>query len=250
MASAYISKGFQKDGRFHGKVALCTASTAGIGLAVAERLAQEGAKVVLSSRRKEKVEAAVEKLRAKKLEVSGMVCHQAKKEDRQRLIDFVTEQEWDKLFKVNVKSTFLMIRETVPHMNKEGGGAIAINSTIAALYPDAFGMFVQPYAVSKTVLTGLTKVLAPVLAKDNIRINCLAPGPINTQFLEGVYKTFYPDATSPPPAVVDMSFMRRAADPAECGAVVAFLLSDDASFITGEVIPVSGGSVLSVASAL
>ncbi|PIK39722.1 putative dehydrogenase/reductase SDR family member 4-like isoform X7, partial [Apostichopus japonicus] len=122
MASAYISKGFQKDGRFHGKVALCTASTAGIGLAVAERLAQEGAKVVLSSRRKEKVEAAVEKLRAKKLEVSGMVCHQAKKEDRQRLIDFtlqtygvidvlfvsagvnpfkgdmllVTEQEWDK----------------------------------------------------------------------------------------------------------------------------------------------------------
>ncbi|PIK35223.1 putative dehydrogenase/reductase SDR family member 4-like isoform X7 [Apostichopus japonicus] len=161
MASAYISKGFQKDGRFHGKVALCTASTAG-----RRTVSSEGAKVVLSSRRKEKVEAAVEKLRAKKLEVSGMVCHQAKKEDRQRLIDFtlqtygvidvlfvsagvnpfkgdmllVTEQEWDKLFKVNVKSTFLMIRETVPHMNKEGGGAIAINSTIAALYPDAFGM--------------------------------------------------------------------------------------------------------------
>ncbi|PIK39721.1 putative dehydrogenase/reductase SDR family member 4-like isoform X7 [Apostichopus japonicus] len=152
-------------GRFDGKVAICTASSAGIGLAVAERLAQEGAKVVLSSRRKENVEDAVEKLRAKNLEVSGIACHQAKKEDRQRLIDFaintyggidvlfisagvnphrgsllkVTEQQWDKLFDVNVKSTFLMIRECVPHLSARGGGAIVTNSTVATLFPDRMG---------------------------------------------------------------------------------------------------------------
>ncbi|PIK35224.1 putative dehydrogenase/reductase SDR family member 4 [Apostichopus japonicus] len=202
-------------GRFDGKVAICTASSAGIGLAVAERLAQEGAKVVLSSRRKENVEDAVEKLRAKNLEVSGIACHQAKKEDRQRLIDFaintyggldvlfisagvnphrgsllkVTEQQWDKLFDVNVKSTFLMIRECVPHLSARGGGAIVTNSTAATLFPDRMGHNILPYIISKSCLTGLTKVLGPVLYRNKIRLNCIAPGPIATRFFEGSYKS-------------------------------------------------------------
>ncbi|KAJ8037335.1 Tropinone reductase-like 3 [Holothuria leucospilota] len=77
--------------RFTGKVAICTASTAGIGYSAAERIAREGAKVVICSRRQENVDDAVKKLRNQNLEVSGIVCHQAKKEDRQRLVDYVSD---------------------------------------------------------------------------------------------------------------------------------------------------------------
>ncbi|KAJ8037329.1 Dehydrogenase/reductase SDR family member 4 [Holothuria leucospilota] len=253
--------------RFAGKVAICTASTAGIGYATAERIAREGAKVVICSRRQEKVDAAVKKLRDQNLEVSGIVCHQAKKEDRQRLIDFtlatyggidllfvsagvnpfigtmlsVTEKQWDKLFDVNIKSTFLIIRECVPYMIERGGGAIVTNSTWAAMYPELTRDLNGPYAVSKSAVHGLTKVLAAPLAHHNIRINCVAPGPIETDFLSGLVQQFYPGETKIPEAFQGLNILCRCGDPAECGAAVAFLLSNDASFMTGEILVVSGG---------
>lgn len=253
--------------RFVGKVAICTASTAGIGYAAAERIAREGAKVVICSRRQEKVDAAVKKLRDQNLDVSGIVCHQAKKEDRQRLIDFtlttyggidllfasagvnpftgtmltVTEKQWDKLFDVNVKSTFMIIRECVPYMIKRGGGAIVTNSTAAALFPELTRDLNGPYAVSKSALNGLTKVLAAPLAHHNIRINCLAPGPIETDFLTGLVQQFLPGETEIPDVFHGNNVLFRCGDPAECGSVVAFLLSNDASFMTGEILLACGG---------
>ncbi|KAJ8037331.1 Dehydrogenase/reductase SDR family member 4 [Holothuria leucospilota] len=253
--------------RFAGKVAICTASTSGIGYAAAERIAREGAKVVICSRRQEKVDAAVKKLRDQNLEVSGIVCHQAKKEDRQRLIDFtlrtyggidllfasagvspfsgymllVTEKQWDKLFEVNVKSTFLIIRECVPHMAERGGGAIVSHSTTAGVFPEATRNLNMPYAVSKSAVIGLTKVLVEPLAQRNIRINCMAPGPIETSFLRRYIQQFVPGETGLPKQAYDENFMLRFGEPEECGSVVAFLLSEDASYMAGEIIPVCGG---------
>ncbi|KAJ8037336.1 Dehydrogenase/reductase SDR family member 4 [Holothuria leucospilota] len=276
MSFYYSDEYLQK--RFTGKVAICTASTNGIGYATAERLAREGAKVVVSSRRQKNVDDAVKRLRDQNLEVSGIVCHQAKKEDRQRLIDFtlttyggidllfvsagvnphkghmlgISEKEWDKLFDVNVKSTFLMIRECIPHMIQRGGGAIVSNATVSALHPNLrmASEYLGPYATSKCAVLGLTKVLASPLATHKIRINCIAPGAFKTNFLEGTYKQYFPDQTAVPSFINRAALMDRTGDPSECGSVVAFLLSDDASFITGEILTVSGGTVLSPAARL
>ncbi|XP_069488880.1 dehydrogenase/reductase SDR family member 4-like [Ambystoma mexicanum] len=178
-----------------------------IGLAIARRLAQDGAHVVVSSRKKLNVDRAVEELVADNLSVSGVVCHLGKEEDRQRLvatalehyggIDYMissagvnpfvgnildsTPEVWEKIFDANVKSTFLMAQLSVPHMQKRGGGSIVFVSSISAYNP---APIVGPYCVSKTALLSLTKVLAPALAPMNIRVNCLAAGLTRTKFAD------------------------------------------------------------------
>ncbi|XP_021238978.1 dehydrogenase/reductase SDR family member 4-like isoform X1 [Numida meleagris] len=188
-----------------GKVALVTASTDGIGLAVAERLGAAGARVLLSSRRQPHVDAAVKKLRAQGLEASGVVCHVGQPQDRQRLvqtaldtygaIDILVsnaavnpvmgstleaeEAAWEKIFQVNVTAAAMLVKLVVPHMEKRGGGAIVFVTSVAGYMPfPALG----PYSVSKTALLGLVKVLAPELRARGVRLNAVAPGLIQTRF--------------------------------------------------------------------
>ncbi|XP_035885956.1 dehydrogenase/reductase SDR family member 4-like 2 isoform X1 [Phyllostomus discolor] len=187
------------------KVALVTASTEGIGLAIARRLAQDGARVVISSRKQQNVDRAVAALQGEGLSVTGTVCHVGKAEDRERLVAMavklhggidilvsnaavnpffgnlmdVPEEVWDKILDINVKATALMTKAVVPEMEKRGSGSIVIVASIAAYSPfPALG----PYNVSKTALLGLTKNLAIELAQRNIRVNALAPGLIKTNF--------------------------------------------------------------------
>nr|CAD7441830.1 unnamed protein product [Timema bartmani] len=209
-----------------------------IGFAVAKRLAADGASVVISSRKETNVRNASNKLQKEGLSVTGVVCHVAKKEDRERLfqeaidkfggIDILIsnaaanpasgsilecgETEWDKIFDINVKSAFLLTKEVVPFLQKRSGGNIIYISSIAGYTPIEF---LGPYSVSKTALLGLTKVFANDLASDNIRVNCVAPGIVQTKF----------------------------AQPPEIAGVVSFLCSDDASYITGETIVAAGGMV-------
>ncbi|XP_035885959.1 dehydrogenase/reductase SDR family member 4-like 2 isoform X2 [Phyllostomus discolor] len=153
------------------KVALVTASTEGIGLAIARRLAQDGARVVISSRKQQNVDRAVAALQGEGLSVTGTVCHVGKAEDRERLVAMILD--------INVKATALMTKAVVPEMEKRGSGSIVIVASIAAYSPfPALG----PYNVSKTALLGLTKNLAIELAQRNIRVNALAPGLIKTNF--------------------------------------------------------------------
>ncbi|XP_036740549.1 dehydrogenase/reductase SDR family member 4-like isoform X4 [Manis pentadactyla] len=187
------------------KVALVTASTEGIGFAIARRLAQDGAHVVVSSRKQQNVDQAVATLQGEGLSVMGTVCHVGKAEDRERLvatalnlyggIDILisnaavspffgnlldaTEDVWDKILGINVKAAALMTKAVVPEMEKRGGGSVVIVASIAAY--NAFPGL-GPYNVSKTALLGLTKNLALELAQKNIRVNCLAPGLIKTNF--------------------------------------------------------------------
>ncbi|XP_040826128.1 dehydrogenase/reductase SDR family member 4 isoform X1 [Ochotona curzoniae] len=242
------------------KVAIVTASTDGIGLAIARRLAQDGAHVVISSRKQQNVDRTVAALKQEGLSVSGTVCHVGKAEDRKRLVATavnrhggvdilvsnaavnpffgnlmdVTEEIWDKILDINVKATALLTKEVVPEMEKRGGGSVVIVASIAAFSPFT-GL--GPYNVSKTALLGLTKNLAMELSSRNIRVNCLAPGIIKTNFS----KIFWKDAAQEEQAKQVMR-VKRLGNPEECGGIVSFLCSEDASYINGETVVVGGGS--------
>uniref|UniRef100_A0A672RYD3 Dehydrogenase/reductase SDR family member 4-like n=2 Tax=Sinocyclocheilus grahami TaxID=75366 RepID=A0A672RYD3_SINGR len=242
-----------------GKVAIVTASTDGIGLAAAEALGQRGAHVVVSSRRQANVDKAVSLLRSKDIKVIGTTCNVGKAEDRDKLINMTieqcggvdilvsnaavnpffgnilesTEEVWNKILGVNVTASFLLTKLAVPHMEKRGGGSVVIVSSVAGYQPmQGLG----PYSVSKTALLGLTRALAPDLAHSNIRINCVAPGIIKTRFSaalwenEGVLEEF-----------LKQTSIKRLGQPEDIGGVIAFLCSDEALYITGETITVTGG---------
>ncbi|XP_062061393.1 dehydrogenase/reductase SDR family member 4 [Lepus europaeus] len=242
------------------KVAIVTASTDGIGLAIARRLAQDGAHVVISSRKQQNVDRALAALQAEGLSVTGTVCHVGKAEDRERLvatalnlhggIDIlvsnaavnpffgklmdVTEEVWDKILDINVKAMALMTKAVVPEMEKRGGGSVVIVASIAAFNPFS-GL--GPYNVSKTALVGLTKNLALELAAQNIRVNCLAPGLIKTSFSKALWEDKAQEEN-----IIQTLRIRRLGKPEECAGIVSFLCSEDASYITGETVVVAGGA--------
>ncbi|KAK2495156.1 LOW QUALITY PROTEIN: hypothetical protein MC885_010076 [Smutsia gigantea] len=267
--------------------------TASSGMARREPLAnKDGAHVVVSSRKQQNVDRAVATLQGEGLSVTGTVCHVGKAEDRERLvatalnlhggIDILisnaavspffgslldaTEDVWDKVLDINVKAAALMTKAVVPEMEKRGGGSVVIVASIGA-YSAFPGL--GPYNVSKTALLGLTKNLALELAQRNIRVNCLAPGLIKTNFsrLEGESRLplkprilLEGDAQlppTPPPSLSSSQFplhpspvqtrpqhapFLRIGKPEECAGVVSFLCSEDASYITGETVVVAGGT--------
>ncbi|XP_065209494.1 dehydrogenase/reductase SDR family member 4-like [Planococcus citri] len=246
--------------RLIGKVAIVTGSTQGIGFAMARRLAAEGAKVVVSSRQEANVNEAVKKLKHLGHEnITGTVCHVSKPEDRNRLyeealnkfggIDILisnaavnphvgltaecTEDKWDKIFDVNVRSSFLLIKEVLPYLKERNGGSIVTVSSIVGLNPLAL---IGPYSVSKSALISLTKVFANELASHNIRVNCIAPGVYRTSFTKVVLEN-----KSIHDAVLSTIPMRRYGETSDIEGVAAFLCSDDAKYITGETIIVAGG---------
>ncbi|XP_052232957.1 dehydrogenase/reductase SDR family member 4-like isoform X1 [Dreissena polymorpha] len=232
-----------------------------IGFAIAERLASEGACVMVSSRKHQNVDGAVRELKDKGYyHVSGMVCHVANKEHRSRMIektveefggiDFLvsnaavnpifgpildsTEEAWDKIFDVNVKSTFFLVKEVVPYMVKRGGGSIVIVSSQGGYTPS---QLMGAYSVSKTALLGLVKALVPQLTQMNIRVNAIAPGVIKTRFSEKLWKGNNEISDN----YLNTIPLRRFAEAYECAGAVSFLLSDDASYVTGETVAISGG---------
>ncbi|XP_077151320.1 dehydrogenase/reductase SDR family member 4-like isoform X1 [Ranitomeya variabilis] len=244
--------------KLHEKVAIVTGSTYGIGFAIARRLAQDGAHVLISSRKKDNVEKAAEQLKDEGLSVYAIQCHVGKKEDRERLVakalevygkidilvcnaavnPFVgpifdtTEDMWTKVFHVNVISTFSMIKLVAPHIEKQGGGSIILCSSFIGYIPHPT---IGAYAISKTTIFGLTNVLAQAMRHMNIRVNGLALGLINTSFSKAVLKN--PELAS---LVIPMG-VYRFGEPEECAGIASFLCSEDASYINGENIGVTGG---------
>lgn len=242
-----------------GKVAIVTASTEGIGFAIAKRLCEDGAKVMISSRKQKNVDAALQQLRSQNLQVSGLVCHVGKKEDRDKLlaetvqqfggVDILVsnaaanpyygpllntpEEAWDKIFDTNVKATFFLCKEVAPYLEKRGKGVIVIVSSIGGMVP--FPM-IGAYSVSKTALLGLTKALAPELAGMNIRVNGLAPGIIKTKFSKALWE----DETMASLSAQQIP-LGRLGTSEDCAGVVSFMVSDDAAYMTGENVVVSGG---------
>ncbi|KAM4537523.1 dehydrogenase/reductase SDR family member 4 isoform 2-T2 [Odontesthes bonariensis] len=242
-----------------GKVAIVTASTDGIGLAAAQALGKRGAHVVVSSRRQANVDKAVALLQSQSIKVIGTTCNVGKGEDREKLVQTTldqcggidilvsnaavnpffgnimdsTEDVWDKILAVNVKAAFLLTKLVMPHMVKRGGGNVIFVSSVAGYQPmQGLG----PYSVSKTALLGLTRALAPELAHSNIRVNCVAPGVIKTRFSSALWQN--EDVED---ELKKQLCIKRVGEPEEIGGVIAFLCSEEASYITGETVTVTGG---------
>nr|XP_053653025.1 dehydrogenase/reductase SDR family member 4-like isoform X2 [Cherax quadricarinatus] len=204
----------QQSAKLAGKIAIVTASTDGIGLAIARRLGEDGAHVVVSSRKQTNVDSAVAELKGLGCSVLGFTCHVAKEQDRQNLISKTLEKfggidilvsnaavnpavggvldcpesVWDKIFEINVKNALQLSQLVVPHMQERGGGAIVYISSIAGFQP------------------------------------------MNLTQHPAVYEK-----------ILETIPLGRIAETKEMAGLVSFLCSSDASYITGESFIAAGG---------
>ncbi|XP_044085664.1 dehydrogenase/reductase SDR family member 2, mitochondrial-like isoform X4 [Neovison vison] len=142
------STGINPKGLLANRVAVITGSTEGIGFAIARRLAQDGAHVVVSSRKQQNVDRAVATLQGEGLSVTGTVCHMGKAEDRERLVA--------KILNVNVKSPALLLSQLLPHMENRGMGAVVLVSSVAAYVP---------WAVTESEIPDMCSVLLHRIGK-------------------------------------------------------------------------------------
>jgi len=242
-----------------GKVAVVTASTDGIGFAIARRLARDGASVVVSSRKEDNVKKAVDELQKEGLKVLGVPCHVGNADQRAALLKTAEEKfggldilvsnaavnpaatlvldtpesAWDKIFEINVKCAFLLSKEAMPMIEKRGGGSIIYISSIAGYQAMPL---LGAYSVSKTALLGLTRAAAEQCAPYNIRVNCICPGIIKTRFSQLLWED--PGVSE---TVMTTIPLKRLGEPDDVAGAVSFLASDDSGYITGENIPVAGG---------
>ncbi|MFZ0409908.1 MAG: SDR family oxidoreductase [Candidatus Acidiferrales bacterium] len=250
---------------FAGKVAVVTGGGSGIGracslellargatVAVVDWNAEAGAKVVresggdaqriqffaadLSKR------AEVERLVARIVGEFGGIDALASNVGIQRYGNATdtTEEEWDEVLGVNLKSAFLISKETIPHMIRRGGGAIALTASVQSLGAQRNSL---AYMVSKHALLGLMRSLALDYAKDKIRVNALCPGAIDTPMLR-----WAASLDDNPAGVIEAAHkihpLGRMGEAEEMAHVIAFLLSDEASFVTGSVMVADGGLML------
>lgn len=249
-----------------GKVAVVTGASRGIGRAIALRLAQAGARVVLSSRKLENVQPVAEEIQAAGGEALAVQAHVGHTEEVEALVARTLEAfgrvdiavnnaatnphfgplltadegQWDKILDTNVKSIFRVVRAVAPQMKAQGGGKIINMASVAGLRPSpAMGI----YSVSKAAVIMLTQVLALELAPDNIQVNAIAPGVIKTRFSQVLWQT--PQIAEP---ILKGTPLGRFGEPEDVAGLALFLASPASDYVTGAVFLVDGG--MNVASAM
>ncbi len=247
-----------------GKAALITGGSRGIGAAAVKLFAQAGADVVFNFHRSRGAAAEVEQeARKHGTRVEAIKADLGRVADNNKLvkhctdrlgrldilvanagvwnvedlpIEKMTEKQWDEMMRVNLKSVFAVIHYSVPHMIKQKGGKIIAISSTAGQRGEAFHTH---YGATKGAIISLVKGLAAELAPHNILVNSVAPGWVATDMSNPVLETKkgWKSATAAIP-------LRRVATAEEVAGPILFLASDLASFMTGEIINVNGGSVL------
>jgi NAD(P)-dependent dehydrogenase (short-subunit alcohol dehydrogenase family) len=249
-----------------GKVAVVTGSTKGIGLAIAQRMAEHGAKVVISSRKADVCEAVAAGIREKGGEAIAIPCHVAHKEQLQALVDGaiaqwggidvlvgnagvnpyfgpaagMPDEAYERIMGANVRSNFWLCNMVAPHMAGRGGGAIIIISSIGGLRGSGkLGV----YGISKAADMQLVRNVAVEWGPKNVRANCIAPGLVRTDFARALWEdpVNYRKRTRDTP-------LQRIGEPDEIAGAAVFLASAAGNFTTGQTIVIDGGTTAGVAA--
>jgi NAD(P)-dependent dehydrogenase (short-subunit alcohol dehydrogenase family) len=245
--------------RLDGRIALVTGASRGIGSAIAEALVEQGAQVVLSSRKQAGLDAEAERINARFPEKAvAIAAHTGKPEDLQRLVDEVMSRfaridilvnnaatnpyfgpvlgadlgAWDKTFEVNLRGVFLLTKLAYEASMEKNGGAIVNVASIGGIRP---GLGLGVYNITKAGVIMLTRQLARELG-GKVRVNAVAPGLVKTRFAEALWGN---EAILE--RVLASNPMGRIGMPDEIAGAVAFLASDAASYINGEVLVIDGG---------
>lgn len=251
-------------GRLLGRVAVVTGGADGIGKATCVRFAREGAKVVVADINTDlgpKTFAEIQAAGGEALFVETDVAQEASIEQMVAAtvaaygrIDILvnnaaifvlrgidaTVEEWRRILDVNVIGASLVSKHVVPHIRRAGGGAIVNLGSISSFI--AQPQFVT-YNATKAALATMTRCMALDLAPDKIRVNAVCPGTIWTQIVERLTREAGMDraAADADPSWGGSCMLKRIADPAEVASAILFLVSDDASYVTGSHLMVDGG---------
>jgi NAD(P)-dependent dehydrogenase (short-subunit alcohol dehydrogenase family) len=245
--------------KLEGKIALVTGGNSGIGLATAKRFVAEGAKVIITGRRKENLDAAVKEIGsyvtaiqadASKLEDIDRVYAEIKKQFGRvdvlfvnagvgefAPIDKVTEEHYDKIMGINLKGVFFTVQKALPLI--PAGGTIVLNASIVSVKGmPAFGV----YSATKAAVRSFARTWTNELKDRQIRVNVVSPGPIDTPGVDGLVQDAE-QAKELKAGLASQVPLGRMGEPDEIAKVVVFLASDDASYVAGVELFVDGGMV-------
>jgi len=242
-----------------GQVAVITGSSKGIGRAAAEIMAGLGAKVVISSRKAQLCEEVATGIRKAGGEAISIACNISRKDEIAGLIKGtiekwgkidtlvcnaavnpyfgplagISDDAFDKIMSSNIKSNLWLCNLALPHMVERGGGSVVIVSSVGGLRGSAQ---LGAYGISKAADMQLTRSLAVEWSPKGVRINCVAPGLVKTDFARALWED--PERLK---RTVSTAPLRRIGEPEEIGSVIAFLASKASSFMTGTVVIADGG---------
>jgi NAD(P)-dependent dehydrogenase (short-subunit alcohol dehydrogenase family) len=245
--------------RLDGKVALVTGSTKGIGKAIAESMASLGAKVVISSRKAEVCDQVAKAIRDAGGTAVAIPCNVSRKNEVEHLVaetakqlgpvdilvgnagvnpyygplGGLTDEAFDRIMGTNIRSNLWLCNRLIPGMAERGGGSVIIVSSIGGIRGTPV---LGAYGISKAADFALARNLAVEWGPKNVRVNCIAPGLVRTDFARALWEN--PEHLAKRNAQTPL---RRIGQPHEIGHVASFLASPAASFITGQIIVADGG---------